>query len=115
LPGISSGVFFQAGQIEVMAVTVSADGKRLYATTTTAPMPGLLKDGTPILGIYSTILCWDTRTWKLAWKANGQPGTPYALGESPSGKRLVLSDTTGVGLFDTQKGDPRGGLVEHKK
>jgi WD40 repeat protein len=96
-----------------MAVNVSADGKRLYATTSTPVMPGVLKNGTRFTGSFSSVVCWDTDTWKPAWTATGQPGSPMALGESPSGKRVVLSDTTGVVLFDAKNGEPRGGLVEH--
>jgi hypothetical protein len=96
-----------------MAATVSTDGKRLYATSRTPPRMGKLKDGTPFRGVFSIVQCWNTNDWKLAWTAEGQLGAPWALGMSPDGKRVAVSDGAGVWLFDGTKGEPRGGLVKY--
>jgi len=98
-----------------MAVTFSADGKRLFAVTRSQEMKGLLPNGTPVRRSYSEVRCWDTATWKQEWATLGQPGSGWALGVSPSGTRIVMSDFAGVWLFDAKNGEARGGLVKTSK
>jgi RNA polymerase sigma factor (sigma-70 family) len=98
-----------------MAVTLSADGKRLYAATRSRTVPGALPDGTKFHGSYSEARCWDTATWNQEWVTLGQPGSAWALAVAPNGTRVVMSDFAGVWLFDTKKGETRGGLVKTSK
>jgi RNA polymerase sigma factor (sigma-70 family) len=98
-----------------MAVALSADGKRLYAITQSRMLPGVLPNGTKFRGTYSEVRCWDTTTWKQEWVSLGQPGSGWALGVSPNGKRVVIADSSGVWLFDAKNGEARGGLVKTSK
>lgn len=96
-----------------MDVTTSADGKRVFAGTTSAERPGVLPDGTKFSALFSEVWCWDATTWERGLSAWGHPGMVNALAASPDGRRVALADGSGVWLFDAKSGGPRGGLLKY--
>jgi WD40 repeat protein len=93
------------------AVTLSADGKRLYAGS-----GGYVErsDGRARWKA-SRVVCWDTTTWEELWATDGEHGRVYQLLFSPSGDRVVAGDDGGLWLFDAKTGTARGGLIQRRR
>lgn len=97
----------------VRLIALSADGKKLFVPTHTPPRR-VVRNGQVLMQSFSSLQCWDTETWELDWAHEREAGTVFAVGPSPDGKRVVVSDTGGCFLLDAKTGDEKGGLVRVK-